>query len=524
MYTLGDGACRRTGIRQTGFCEPVSGEGVRSVNRLARMTALTLALLCLFTIGAGVAVARMLPPRLVLFQQPSISPAGLAKPLGTVLAGATGSTSADAGGGVATPAGVTASLDGLMKSGDLGSRVGALVTDLSTGQVLYSLNPAVGLAPASTTKIATAVAALATFGAGARFSTKVTFGRAQNGSGAGGAASIVLVGGGDPTLAAGRFPAADYPQPATLNSLAVATARALRARGIGSVRLRYDDKLFSGPEVARGWPPPSAAGNYVSSGNFAPITGLEVDQGRLTAQGRPEDSDDPGNFRPRSLTPSKDAAHAFAAFLRADGITVRGKPRPGHAPRTGHVLARVRSPALAQIVQQMLTESNNVVAETLARQVAVATGRPGTFAGAAAAVTAVAARFKVTGLHLYDGSGLSPMDRISPQALVALVSLAARSGPRSLRAVITGMPVAGFSGTLGPGSYFGPFGRTALGTVRAKTGNLTHVATMAGIAYTAGGQVLGFAFMGNDIGQRLATRPEALLAKLATALAGCGCA
>jgi D-alanyl-D-alanine carboxypeptidase len=524
MYTLGDSACRRTGIRRTGFWQPASDEGVQSVNRLARIMALTLALLCLFTIGAGVAVARLLPPRLALFQLPMISARGLAKPPGTVLAGVLGSTSADTGGGVATSAGVAASLGGLMKSGDLGSRVGALVTDLSTGQVLYALHPAVGLAPASTTKIATAVAALSTLGPGARFTTKVTIGPRRSGSGAGGATSIMLVGGGDPTLAAGRYPAADYPQPATLSSLAAATARALRARGIGSVLLRYDGTLFGGPQVARGWARLGAPGNYVSSGNVAPVTGLEVDQGRLTARGRPEDSDDPGNYRPRSLTPSKDAARAFGVFLRKDGITVRGKPGPGHAPRAGHVLAAVRSPALAEIVQQMLTESNNVIAETLARQVAVATGRPGTFTGAAAAVMAVTARLKVTGVHLFDGSGLSPLDRISPLALVALVTLAARSGPLSLRPVITGMPVAGFSGTLGPGSFFGPFGRSALGTVRAKTGNLTHVATMAGVAYTAGGQLLGFAFMGNDIAQRLAARPEATLAKLVTALARCGCA
>jgi D-alanyl-D-alanine carboxypeptidase/D-alanyl-D-alanine-endopeptidase (penicillin-binding protein 4) len=155
--------------------------------------------------------------------------------------------------------------------------------------------------------------------------------------------------------------------------------------------------------------------------------------------------------------------------------------------------------------------------------VAVATGRPGTFAGAAAAVMAVDARLKVPGLHLHDGSGLSPLDRISPRALVRLIGLAVKNGPRSLRPVITGLPVAGFSGTLGPGSFFGPFGRNALGTVRAKTGNLTHVATMAGLAYTAGGQLLGFAFMGNDIPQKLAAQPEFTLAQLATALAGCGC-
>ncbi|HEX6930535.1 MAG TPA: D-alanyl-D-alanine carboxypeptidase/D-alanyl-D-alanine-endopeptidase [Streptosporangiaceae bacterium] len=487
------------------------------MNRLARMMALTLALLCLFTIGAGAAVARLMPHRLALFELPAVAGHGLARP-GVVLRAATGRPSGGSGGGVATAAGVTAKVDGLVRSGNLGPHVGALVADLSTGQVLYEQNAADGFTPASTTKIATAVAALETLGPQARFSTRVLVGhRARTGG-----AQIVLAGGGDPTLAVHRYPSGDYPQPATLSALAAATVKALRAKGISSVTLRYDASLFGGPGTAPGWKPFGAAGNYVSSGNVTPITGLEVDQGRLTARGTPEDSDDAGNFRPRSLTPSQDAAHAFALLLRKDGITVRGKPLAGHAPRRARVLALVRSPSLAAIVQQMLTESNNVIAETLARHVAIATGRPGTFAGAAAGVTAVAARLKVHGLRLYDGSGLSPMDRISPRALVSLIGLAARSGAR-LRPAITGMPVAGFSGTLGPGSFFGPFGRAALGTVRAKTGNLTHVATMTGVALTANGQLLAFAFMGNDIPVRLGGQPESTLAQLATALAGCGC-
>src|SRR5258708_22687359 len=76
---------------------PASGEGEQTVNRLARMMALTLALLCLFTIGAGAAVARLLPPRLALFQLPTICAMGLASPA-TVVRGPTGSPSAESGG------------------------------------------------------------------------------------------------------------------------------------------------------------------------------------------------------------------------------------------------------------------------------------------------------------------------------------------------------------------------------------------------------------------------------------------
>ena len=502
------------------------------MNRLSRMMALTLALLCLTVIVAGVAVAHLLPARLALFQMPRLSDARLARP-GPSLPGDAGAPPS-AGRGAATAAGVSASLGGLIASGNLGPRVGALVTDLSTGHVLYALNPATGLTPASTTKIATAVAALETLGPGARFTTSVVLrsrsaatsgpgGQGSTASGGPGVARIVLVGGGDPTLAAGRYPAADYPQPATLRALAAKTAKALRGRHVAVVRVGFDDSRFSGPAVAPGWKPFGMPGNYVSSGNVTPITGLEVDQGRLTASGAPDDSDNPGNFRPRSLTPSRDAARAFTKYLGKDGVIVRGQPARADAPPHASPLAAVHSPPLAEIVQQMLSESNNVIAETLARQVAIATGRPGTFQGAADAVMAVAARFKVTGLSLVDGSGLSPMDRISPRALVSLVRLAARSGPPSLRPVITGLPVAGFSGTLGPGSFFGPFGPKALGMVRAKTGNLTRAATMAGVAYTANGQVLAFAFMANGFSQRMGVLPELTLAQLATALAGCGC-
>jgi len=483
------------------------------LNRLARMMALTVALLCVFTIGAGAALADLLPARLALFQLPRIS--GTSRTAWTpTLRSAIDPPAGTLSRRPPTAAGVTAALSALIGSGKLGQRVGALVINYSTGQVLYALNPGTGFTPASTTKIATSVAAIDTLGPEARFTTSVRLTDGGHG--------IVLIGGGDPTLAAGRYPASFYPQPATLLALAAKTAHALAARGISSVRLTYDNTLFTGPVLAAGWPGFGSADNYITSGNVAPITGLEVDQGRLTPAGRPQDTDDPSNQLPRSMRPGLDAATAFARFLRKDGITVGSTPTQAKG-REGALLAYVRSPPLTQIVQWMLQESNNVIAETLARHVAIATGRPATFTGAAHAVMATDARLGVRGIHLYDGSGLSPDDLITPRALVKLVELAAGQRLPGLRAIITGLPVAGFSGTLGPGSFFGPFGKAALGTVRAKTGNLSGVATMTGIAYARDGDVLVFAFMGNDIATTLGLEPEAMLSQMATALAGCGC-
>jgi len=172
----------------------------------------------------------------------------------------------------------------------------------------------------------------------------------------------------------------------------------------------------------------------------------------------------------------------------------------------------------------MLQESNNVIAENLARQVAIARGRTASFSSAAAAEEGVLRQFGVTGVALVDGSGLSPRDRITPRALVALIRLASSAARPKLRRAVTGLPVAGFSGTLAPGgSVFAEAGPAALGVVRAKTGNLNTVVALAGIAYARNGQLLSFAFMADKLPARALNQAGAQIARLATALAGCGC-
>ncbi len=481
-----------------------SSEGDQELRRLSRLTVAATALLCVFTIGAGAAVARLLPARLALWRPASVAAAPMA---------GSGQELSAASGAIATPPGVT--MAGLSKalapaigSGALGPAYGVLVTDLTTGKVLYSLNASTGYTPASTTKLATSVAALRVLGANARFRTMVAAGAD--------ASHIVLVGGGDPTLAAGRPPASDYPQPATLLDLASQTARALRERGVHSVHLGYDTTLYTGPGLGPGW-----SADDVATGNVTGITPLEVDQGRLTTSGQPEDADDPGNFRPRSADPAAQAAAAFAAFLRADGIAVHGALAQQTARAADTTLASVSSPPLSQIIQWMLEESNNVIAENLARHIALATGAQASFAGAAAAEESVLRKLGVTGVRINDGSGLSHHNAITPAALVQLLGLAA-SRP-ALRSVLTGLPVYGFSGTLAdtPGSVFFGAAGPALGTVRAKTGNLETVIALAGVAYARDGQLLTFAVMAD----KLKNLPAAggALAEIANALAGCGC-
>ena len=475
------------------------------VNRLRATMVITLAMISVFTLGAGVAVAALMPARLALWNVARVAgrPAAAAS---QVLAGVRSSAPAP------TSHGLSAALSGVLGSGVLGKQAGAEVIDAATGRVLLARGASTLLQPASTTKLATAAAVLDVLGPAARFTTRVVAGRSPG--------SIVLVGGGDPTLAAGPAPTSDYPQPATLKALAAATARALRVQGHRSVRLGYDTSLYSGPALAPGWPVA-----YITTGNVTAITPLEVDQGRLTPGGAPEDADDPGNFRARSEDPAGQAAGVFAAFLGADGIHVTGQDgRQKAAPHAASVAA-VSSPPLAAVVGWMLRESNNVIAESLARQVALRERRPASFSGAAASVTAVLRRLGVPGgVHLVDGSGLSPQDRIAPAVLAHLVSLASADTQGRLRAVITGMPVAGFSGTLAPGgSVFSGFSARSRGLVRAKTGNLSSVATLAGLVYDASGRMLAFAFMTDQVRPVGLGKAAGGLDRMASALAGCGC-
>ena len=470
---------------------------------------LVLAMISAFTLAAGIAVARMLPPRLAALEVPTVAATGVHGP-GTVLSPAA-LNPAGAGSSLPTASGLRSALAGPLGAAALGPQVSAVVADPATGRLLLSQDGTRMMTPASTAKLVTSAAALAVLGPDARFTTTVVKGATPG--------RVVLVGGGDPVLAVHPYPATDYPRPATLASLAAGTARQLKAQGRHTVSVGYDTSLYTGPDLAPGWPPA-----YVSTGNVTPVSALEVDQGRLSTDGAPEDSDDPYNLRARTTDPAGMAAAAFAALLAADGIQVTGAAVPQPAPAHAASLASVSSPPLSAIAEQMLQESNNVIAENLSRQVAVKTGRPASYSGAAAAVTAELGKLGVSGgLHLVDGSGLSPRDAIAPTALVKVLGLAA-TRPR-MRALLAGLPVAGFSGTLQGGeSVFSDIGGAALGAVRAKTGNLSTVTTLAGMVTDKAGRTLAFAFMADQIpsGSVLKTAAGAI-DQAATALANCGC-
>ena len=377
----------------------------------------------------------------------------------------------------------------------LGSWPGAIVTDVASGQTLFARDAEAPLIPASTTKIVTAAAALTALEPDARLTTRVV----DDGTG-----GIVLVGGGDPTLASRKR--SDGLEVALLRDLARTTATALTAAGRTDVRVSYDTSLFSGPTSAPGWKP-----SYLSDGNVAPVGALMVDAGRVTYDGRARVGD-----------PAAAAAKRFAALLKKRGITVTGRVAAATASSDTAELAAVQSAPIPVLVEHMLATSDNDLAEALARHVDRAAGGPGSFASAAAAITAAATSVGVGGISVADGSGLSRQNHIAPAALAALIRAAAGENAR-LRPLVTGLPAAGFTGTL-VHRFGGSATDDAAGFVRAKTGTLNGVHAMAGTVVTRDGRLVAYALISNWAGTGPAPQAAADgLDALIAVVAQCGC-
>jgi D-alanyl-D-alanine carboxypeptidase/D-alanyl-D-alanine-endopeptidase (penicillin-binding protein 4) len=259
--------------------------------------------------------------------------------------------------------------------------------------------------------------------------------------------------------------------------------------------------------MASGWEESDIAG-----GNVTPIEPLILDGGRT----KPDELDPP-----RTASPALDAGKALAQRLGADPASVA----TGTAPTGAAVLGEVASPPVSDLVENALRISDNVLAESLARQVALAKGADPSFTGAARAVrdTLSSAGFDVTGVTMADGSGLSTDDLVPARLLGQIMAVASGpvSDPRAarLRPLLSGLPVAGGDGTLNDRFTTGD-SSAGRGFVRAKTGTLTGVSALAGQVTDSDGRLLTFALMANGTSPSQ-SRPQ--LDALAAALRGCGC-
>ncbi len=380
---------------------------------------------------------------------------------------------------------------------DMPGEFGGIVVDPADRSVLWERSSGDPLVPGSTAKILTAAAALLTLDPTGGFVTRVVAGDEPG--------TVVLVGGGDPTLTA--LPAGEvgtYPSPTRLAELAGEVREAVPGP-IDTVLI--DTTRWSGPELATGW-----ASGDVADGFITPIVPLMLDGGR----------DDPElQDGPRTTEPAVVAGTALAGLLDADDVA------EGTAPPDAERLGAVTSAPFSELVEHVMRSSDNVLAEALAREIALVRGGEPTFAGAATETldALTQAGFDPSGAVLFDGSGLSRDDVVPARLLGILVAAAAaptatEDDTEFLRPLFSGLPVAGGDGTLD--DRFAPDDDAApgRGTVRAKTGSLTNVSSLAGVVVDADGRLLVFAFMSNGVSPAVA-RP--LLDAMAADLSACGC-
>ncbi|EEP72110.1 D-alanyl-D-alanine carboxypeptidase/D-alanyl-D-alanine-endopeptidase, partial [Micromonospora sp. ATCC 39149] len=201
-----------------------------------------------------------------------------------------------------------------------------------------------------------------------------------------------------------------------------------------------------------------------------------------------------------------------------------GGASTGGAPAPGTELGKVESPPMIRLVDMMITDSDNVIAEALARQVALARNRPASFTGGAAAMDIVLGELGLPAdeITLSDASGLSRRNRISPSLLTDLIALAGDGTHPELGIIFGGLPVAGWSGTL-DGRYRSDGTTAGAGVVRAKTGTLTGVHAIAGLVTTADGRLLTFAVLADRAPAGSLDDTRRALDRVTSALARCGC-
>lgn len=368
-------------------------------------------------------------------------------------------------------------------------RLSGHVTDIATGEEVWSENSDTMLVPASATKLATATAALVTLDEDERVATTVYPGAKPG--------QIVLKGDGDITLERSEG-SGFFTSPANIDDLASQVTDALGGTDITEIVV--DNSARAGSLFNRTW-----SRDDIGAGNVAPLSAVMLDAGRLD----PTDS-----YSPRSTTPASDVGDALASALGADGATVSVTDSAVDVSDES-ALATVYSAPLSTRIRDMLLHSDNLLAEAVGREVVQARGEDPTFEGATKATLAALTEegLDVSKVVLRDNSGMSESNRLNARILDGIITAAGTDD--DLRVMLDGLPVAAGNGTLLDRYGDGSGATGGAGWVRAKTGTLDGVNTLAGTVTTESGRTLSFAFLSNGSD---ADEGRAALDRLAAAL------
>lgn len=407
----------------------------------------------------------------------------------------------------------------LIEAARLGDgKIGFVVMDAKSGQVLDALNPDLALPPASVAKFVTALYALETLGAQYQFQTRVlATGPVENGRLDG---DLILVGGGDPTL-----------DTDDLGEL----ARLVKEAGIIEVRGAY--KVYTGAlpyVIAIDHEQPDHVGYNPA------ICGLNLNFNRVHFEWKRNSKDYDITMQARALKyrpgvqaarmeivdrrfpvftyqartdydewtvakgalgkdgarwlpvrhPDIYAGEVFQTLMRSHGIVLRA-PEFIDALPVAEPLAEVQSEPLTEILRDMLKHSTNITAEIVGMTATShRAGRPVSLKASAAEMNRwLAERFGISDGGFVDHSGLGGAARVTPMTLARVLSDIGVEGP--LHPILKQI-----SAKILPGE------------LHAKTGTLNFVSGLAGYYTTTEGRDLAFSILSADIPRRVSLERE----------------
>lgn len=346
------------------------------------------------------------------------------------------------------PQSVQRHLDQLLKSSMFQtSQVGLMVYDLDADSAIYRYNERQSMRPASTMKVITAIAAIDKLGGSYQFKTDLCYtGRVDSCTLTG---DVYCVGGFDP-----RFNSDD------MNAF----VEGIKKMGVDTIRghLYADKSMKDANTLGEGWC---------------------------------WDDDNPV-LTPLPFGRKDKFMDRFVKELRDGGIIVDAFTAVARKPEGAYCIV-TRFHTIDQILMRMLKQSDNLYAESMFYQIASSTGnRPATARSARAVINRLIqkigldpARYKIA-----DGSGLSLYNYVSAELEVMMLRYAFRNDNIYLH-LQTALPVAGVDGTL-ERRMKGPFTR---GNVRAKTGTVAGIQSLAGYCTASNGHRLAFCIINQGV-------------------------
>ncbi|HWO65823.1 MAG TPA: D-alanyl-D-alanine carboxypeptidase/D-alanyl-D-alanine-endopeptidase [Umezawaea sp.] len=416
----------------------------------------------------------------------------------------------------------------------VGATVGLVVKDAETGENIYTRSGNTRFQPGSTAKLITSATALDTLGPDHRWTTDLRSSATVQGAELVG--DLYLRGTGDPTMLA-----ADYDD----------LAAKLAASGVTKVRgsLVADDSWFDSIPLGTGWAwddEPYYYSAQTSALTIAPDTdydsgsvAVKVSPGAaagqpaqitlippvdLTINNNATTNSNDGVFVHRthgtnvvniggSLAPGAApyyeyisvndpttlVAGLFRKSLAAHGITVTGGTEFRETPSSAQVLVAHQSMTLRQLLIPFLKLSNNLHAEILIKSMGRKVSGQGSWAAGISALESALPGLDANPLtmNLFDGSGLSRMDLLSPDLFVSVLRKARTKS--WFQDWYAALPIAGVQDRFVGGTLRNRMGGTAAANnLHAKTGSMTGVTALSGYVTNADGRKLVFSLMQND--------------------------